>query len=271
VPRLVATDLDGTLLRSDGTVSARTRDVLRATVAAGIDVVMVTARPPRDVDTLADRLDLAGEALCANGAIVYDLRSRAMLGYQALDRAVAQAVAATIAGLVPGVGFAVETGAGLVVEPTFAKLYAGDVRIPAADLAELWHRGDPIVKLLAWTPSATEDDLLAAMRAAVGDRAECTHSGGSGLLEVSAPGVSKAAALATLCARRGIQPADVVAFGDMPNDLAMLRWAGAGYAVANAHPSVLAATTARTASNDDDGVAQVLSGFLLEDVAVTSG
>jgi Cof subfamily protein (haloacid dehalogenase superfamily) len=271
VPRLVATDLDGTLLRSDGTVSAHTRDVLRATVAAGVDVVLVTARPPRYVDAVAEGLDLAGEALCANGAIVYDLRTRAVLGYRALDLAVAREVATTIAGLVPGVGFAVETGAGLVVEPSFAKLYVGDVRIPAADLAEVWQRGEPIVKLLAWTPSTTEDDLLAAVLGAVGDRAECTHSGGTGVLEVSAPGVSKVAALAALCAARGIGPADVVAFGDMPNDLAMLRWAGTGYAVANAHPSVLAATTARTTSNDDDGVARVLSGFLLADAAVTSG
>ena len=65
-----------------------------------------------------------------------------------------------------------------------------------------------------------------------------THSGGTGLLEISAPGVTKAGTLAGLCEERGVDPAEVVAFGDMPNDLAVLAFAGAGYAMANAHHMV---------------------------------
>ncbi|MCL2734419.1 MAG: HAD family hydrolase, partial [Actinomycetia bacterium] len=61
---------------------------------------------------------------------------------------------------------------------------------------------------------------------------------------------------------RGVTAAEVVAFGDMPNDLAMLSWAGTSYAVANAHPHVLAATRYRTASNEEDGVAQVIERIL---------
>ena len=88
---------------------------------------------------------------------------------------------------------------------------------------------------------------------------EVTHSTvGPALLELSAAGVSKATTLARLCAELGVDAADVVAFGDMPNDLPMLAWAGTAYAVANAHPSVLAAVERRAASNDEDGVAQVL-------------
>jgi hydroxymethylpyrimidine pyrophosphatase-like HAD family hydrolase len=75
---------------------------------------------------------------------------------------------------------------------------------------------------------------------------------------VSAPGVSKATTLAELCAERGIDAADVIAFGDMPNDLAMLAWAGTAYAVAGAHPEVLAAVERRTGDPVDDGVAEVL-------------
>jgi len=118
----------------------------------------------------------------------------------------------------------------------------------------------PLTKLLVRHEDRTSDDLLAAARAAVGDLAELTHSTPSGgaLLEISASGVSKATTLARFCAGRGIDAADVLAFGDMPNDLPLLAWAGTPYAVANAHPDVLAAVERHTASNDDDGVAHVL-------------
>lgn len=261
--RLVATDLDGTLLREDGTLSVRTLNVLRATVAAGIDVVVVTARPPRYVDVLANRLGLVGHGLCANGAVVYDLGTRQTVAVRALTLATARDVVALVTAAVPGVGFAIETGDRVVFEPGFAKTnHSGDVRLAVAGHEDLWHHGDPIVKLLAWSARSSADELLALARSAVGARAECTHSGGGGLIEVSAAGVSKVSALSHLCAERGIAPAEVVAFGDMPNDLAMLRWAGTGYAVANAHPSVLAAITAHTASNNDDGVARVLEHLL---------
>jgi hydroxymethylpyrimidine pyrophosphatase-like HAD family hydrolase len=125
------------------------------------------------------------------------------------------------------------------------------------DLAGLW-RAAPIVKLLAWSADRHVDAMLAVACAAVGGAAEVTHSGGTGLLEVSAPGVTKAGTLADLCAVRGIDPADVLAFGDMPNDLTILGWAGTAYAMGNAHPAVLAAVERHAATNDADGVAEVL-------------
>ena len=82
------------------------------------------------------------------------------------------------------------------------------------------------------------------------------------MLEIGAAGVSKASGLAVLCARRGIDRADVLAFGDMPNDLAMLEWAGRSVAVANAHAEVIAIADEVTASNDEGGVAQVLERLL---------
>jgi hydroxymethylpyrimidine pyrophosphatase-like HAD family hydrolase len=96
----------------------------------------------------------------------------------------------------------------------------------------------------------------------VADRAVVSYSGAPGLAEISALGVTKAAALGVWCAARGIDSADVFAFGDMPNDLPMLTWAGRSFAVANAHPDVLEIVDEVCASNDDDGVAQVLEGAL---------
>jgi Cof subfamily protein (haloacid dehalogenase superfamily) len=264
LPRLLALDLDGTLLRSDGTLSPRTRQALKRAEAAGVELVVVTARPPRYVTRLAWELDLAGGeggvALCANGAIEYDLGTGSWRADRPLPLATARRTVAALSG--PGVGFAVETGDRVVHEPGFATGNAADVRLPVTDLEEMWAVGLPIVKLLARSVTVHADDLLAAALAAVGDEVECTHSGGRGLLEISASGVSKVAGLARLCERLGIAAEHVVAFGDAPNDLAMLRWAGTGYAVANAHPAVLAAVDRHTAANDADGVAVVLEGLL---------
>ncbi|HEY5474733.1 MAG TPA: HAD hydrolase family protein, partial [Candidatus Limnocylindrales bacterium] len=100
---------------------------------------------------------------------------------------------------------------------------------------------------------------------AVGGLAEATHSNPErSAIELSAPGISKATTLARLCNGWGIDPSEVLAFGDMPNDLPMLTWAGTAFAVANAHPRVLAAVTRFTASNDEDGVAIVLEQLLAE-------
>jgi Cof subfamily protein (haloacid dehalogenase superfamily) len=260
--RLVATDLDGTLLRSDGTVSARTKRALAATVAAGVDVVILTARPPRYVDRIASELGVSGIVVCSNGAIRYDLATRTVTEVLALPMPAAQRVARAVALAVPDVGFAIETGSLVVCEPGFARRYDGDIHHDVPDLDQMWQCGVPIVKLLVWSASSTSDELVAAADAAVGAHAECTHSGGTSTLEVSAAGVSKASSLAGLCAARGIAAADVVAFGDMPNDLQMLSWAGASYAVANAHPQVLAQASGRTAANDEDGVARALEHLL---------
>lgn len=260
--RLVATDLDGTLLPPSGVLSARTRRALAAVVAAGLDLVIVTARPPRFLDPIADELGLAGVALCANGAIEYDLGQRRVLRVRALAPAAAERVGAAVAAACPGVGFALETGDYVLHEPAFARPAHGDRRVPVASLAQLWTRTEPIVKLLAWSAAHDADTLLAAALLAA-DGVECTHSGGLGLIEVSAAGVTKQAALAELCARRGIPAAEVIAFGDMPNDLGMLHWAGTGYAVATAHPTVRAAPGLLPApAPADDGVAQILEPLL---------
>jgi hydroxymethylpyrimidine pyrophosphatase-like HAD family hydrolase len=132
------------------------------------------------------------------------------------------------------------------------------VAAPLENMAAVVAR--PVAKLLVKDLGGDSDALLARLNELVGELVTCTHSGlGSGLVEISAAGVTKASGLAELCAERGIQAADVVAFGDMPNDLPMLVWAGRPYAVANAHPDVLAAVPGRAPANDADGVARVLA------------
>ena len=261
-PRLIATDLDGTLLRSDGSVADRTVRAFRSAEDAGVVVVVATGRPPRWMHPVAEALGHTGLAVCANGAVVVDLHSEQVVEVNPLDRSVVAKVAEVVRAAVPGVQFAVETpDRGFGQEPGY-DTHPGDVRhnpwiAPIDDLAT-----DDVIKLLIQHPEMGPDDLLAMAREVAGELAELTHSSTNGLLEVSATGITKASTLAGIADRLGIAADEAVAFGDMPNDLPMLAWAGKGFAMANAHPDVLAAAEHFAPANDDDGVAQVIEHLL---------
>jgi HAD superfamily hydrolase (TIGR01484 family) len=253
-PALVATDLDGTLLGSDGKVSGRTSAAIAAVEAAGATFVMVTGRPPRWMAEVSEQAGHHGLAICANGAILYDLHTEQVLSASLLEQEAARELIGGLRAVLPGIVFAVERA-----DLTFGLEPGYRLRMerPDADRAvaeELVSGG--VVKLLARVDGMGSDDLLAAATAVGG--ATFTHSSSDGLVEISAAGVTKASGLAALAHERGITAGQVVAFGDMPNDLPLLAWAGCGVAVANAHPSVLAAADEVTLSNDEDGVAVVL-------------
>ncbi len=254
--RLVATDLDGTVVRTDGTISARTVAALRRVEEAGATVVFVTGRPPRWMKPIAEQTGHTGLAICANGALVYDLHSEQVVERFELDVERAGEVVRLLREGLPGAAFACESVTDFAHEPDYLPRHVDD-GIRRAAVGELIR--EPVFKILVRHERPDADAVLARARELLGDRVEVTHSTrGETLLEISAGGVSKASALAGMSAERGIGADEVLAFGDMPNDLPMLAWAGTSYAVANAHPDVLAAVTRRTASNDDDGVAQVL-------------
>jgi Cof subfamily protein (haloacid dehalogenase superfamily) len=264
-PRLVATDLDGTMVGSDGGISARTIAALARIERAGATLVFVTGRPPRWIGAVASAVAHRGLAICANGALVYDLRTERIVRARLIPAEVIAEAAARLRAAVPGVAFAVERESGFAFEAEFGVGHwdpaatLGSETVDAVTLAN-----GPGSKLLAFHPDRGPDELAELATQTVGRLVTVTHSAGHGLIEMSAYGVSKASTLAELCAARGIVPAQVLAFGDMPNDLAMLTWAGMSYAVANAHPDVLAAADRKTASNDDDGVARVVEQFFPE-------
>lgn len=257
--RLIATDLDGTLLRTDGTISDRTRTALRAAHAAGVEVVVTTGRPPRLVGAILERIGVGDVAICANGALVVDVASGAVLGQSPLPPAVSRRLVEELRVAAPGILFAFEFAADFAREPAFAEAFRPPPAPRYADALELAR--EPAIKIVARHPSLPFDEVLAAARAVAGNDAIATTAGGVSV-EISAAGVSKASALGAHCAALGIASAEVVAFGDAPNDLELLAFAGRGVAVANAHPEVLAAATETTAANDDDGVALVVERLL---------
>ena len=219
-------------------------------------VVFVTARPLRWMDDLWPMVGRHGLAIVSNGAILYDVGAGRVRNATGIDATAGLALCEAIAGAVPGAAFAIECVSGIRRDPTFVEHLEVPEGSPVGPLDELWD--EPAVKLLVRHPGTDPDALRDRVVAAVGDSAVVTWSM-PGLVEISAPGVTKAARLVQVADELGVAAADVVAFGDMPNDVPMLEWAGTSYAVANADPAVLAAATHRAPANDDDGVAAVLS------------
>ncbi|MFD3696694.1 Cof-type HAD-IIB family hydrolase [Streptomyces sp. NPDC058646] len=271
-PRLIATDLDGTLLRDDKSVSLRTVAALAAAEEAGIEVFFVTGRPARWMDVVSDHVHGHGLAICANGAAVVDLHAgREFVQVRDLPRAAALSVVDALRAAAPGTSFAVELTTGINYEPAYPPFFKDSGANIASAEKLLGEDADgtaaPVLKLLAHHAELAPDEFLALARSAAGTYASITRSSPTSLLEVSGLGVSKASTLALCCAERGISPDEVVAFGDMPNDVEMLRWAGTSYAMGNAHPDVIAAASGRTTANNEDGVAAVIERILAERLA----
>ncbi|MGH3883609.1 MAG: HAD family hydrolase [Pseudonocardiaceae bacterium] len=267
-PRLVASDVDGTLLDPTDRISARTRAAVHRVLAAGVPFVLVTGRPPRWIPPIVEQLGHAGYAVCANGAVLYDAATDCVSYAATLDPLQLRDAANVVTTALPGAKLAVELPAGsalrngfdeFLAEPGYTHPWPGGDSVPAPRDVLL---GRPATKLLVRQPDARSDVMAAAVReivsAQLGAPVHVTFSTGHGLIEISAPGVTKGSGLARLAGELGIAPAEVVAVGDMPNDLPMLQWAGHGVAMANAHPAVLESADEITAPNSQDGLALIL-------------
>ncbi|MDX6505036.1 MAG: hypothetical protein QOE29_2161 [Gaiellaceae bacterium] len=262
--RLVASDLDGTLLGSDGTASARTRAALAAVQRAGIRLLLVSARPPRwlqpPMEELGLDLDADPLAVCCNGALVYDVARDEILAHHPLDGELVGRLVRSLRERVPGVAFSCESERQYLREEHYVPLWAVPEDFTEADALD-FATGRRVTKLIFKHPEVAQDTLYELARELSGDEAFVSFSGAA-LVEISAAGVTKAFAVANLCTELGFEADEVVAFGDMVNDVPLLEWAGHGVAVANAHPLALAAADEVTASNDEDGVALVLERLL---------
>lgn len=270
--RLVATDLDGTLLRPDNTVSARTVAAFAAAREAGLPVVFVTGRPPRWLPPVVEATGHAGVGVCANGALVIDLDTHEVLETHPIAYDVVAETVGVLRAEVEGIAFALEWDSGegyddFAHEPSYRARYrvAG---VEHGDILELAGR-HPVIKLLARIDGGDHparhdvDALLEVTLGHVSHLVTATHSASDDvLIEMSALGVSKGAAIAHQAGRLGIPLEAAVAVGDMPNDVPMLAAAGIGLAVETGHPAALAAADAVLPGPEDDGLAQLVEAVL---------
>jgi Cof subfamily protein (haloacid dehalogenase superfamily) len=255
---LIATDLDGTLLRGDDTISDRSHAALARTAEAGARHLVVTGRPaPRARPLLAD-LGSTGLAVCGQGAQLYDAATDRLLWSVTLDRELAETALGKIEAEVGEVFAAVDQDGvdGLtLIEPGYLMPHPTLPAVRIERRADLWRV--PISKVLLRHPGLSDDELAATARGVIGSLATVTMSG-PGTVELQPCGITKATGLALAAEHLGLGPERTIAFGDMPNDIPMLDWAAHGVAMANAHPELKAVADEITLPNEDDGVAVVL-------------
>ncbi|MEW2250175.1 HAD family hydrolase [Streptomyces sp. NPDC058733] len=255
---LIATDLDGTLLRGDDSLSDRSRAALARAVRAGARHLVVTGRPAPRVRPLLEDLGSTGLAVCGQGAQVYDAGADRLLWSVTLDRELAETALGKIEAEVGEVYAAVDQDGvdGLtLIEPGYRMPHPTLPAVRVGRRDDLW--GEPISKVLLRHPELSDDALAATARAVVGSLATVTMSG-PGTVELQPCGVTKATGLALAADRLGLGAERALAFGDMPNDIPMFAWAARGVAMANAHPELKAVADEITLSNEDDGIAVVL-------------
>ncbi|MET0757947.1 MAG: HAD family hydrolase [Mycobacterium sp.] len=271
LPALIASDVDGTLLDDDETITARTRAAVHAAVADGAQFVLATGRPPRWVRPVVDALGFAPMAVCANGAVIYDPSTDRILSARTLSADALGELAEIASRVIPGSGLAVERvgrSAHDAATPQFvsspgyehAWLNPDNTEVSIEDLLSA-----PAIKLLIRKAGAASSDMAAELAKYVGVKGDITYSTNNGLVEVMPLGISKATGVEAVARPLGITAEDVVAFGDMPNDVPMLLWAGHGVAMGNAHPEAVAAANEVTAPNHDDGLARVLERWWTTD------
>jgi Cof subfamily protein (haloacid dehalogenase superfamily) len=256
-PGLVVTDLDGTLLGDDGAVSPRNAAALARAAEAGARVVIATGRPVYNLVPVID-IGFSGVAVCMNGAVVYDIGEGRVRSATLIQPDVMREFAGDLDGLDWSFALAVEraidTRRNFWAEESYLHPW-DDVTVQLSDRIGLL--ADPAVKMyVRYGPKS--DDVMDTVREVADGRVSVTDSSGDGLLEVAASGVTKASALAQLAALWDIDAADAIAFGDMPNDLEMLQWAGHSVAMGNAHVDVAAVASEIGADHAEDGVGQVL-------------
>ena len=266
-PRLIISDIDGTFITSAGRVTDRLRRVIVRAVESGAHFGLATGRPHRWLIPVLEQLPIAPVCVCANGAVVYDPASdRVLHAYELAPAAMAEVVEVAervLAGVPHGYGVERVGSSALdpeeecfIVTPEYNR-DAWDSQFGVTDTQTLISQ--PAAKLLVRCSSMTSAQMFELIAPEVDpELAHVTYSMDEGLIEVSCPGVNKAAGARSLAERYGVTAADAVAFGDMPNDLELLRWAGVGVAMGNAVPMLHDAADHVTATNDEYGVAQVL-------------
>ncbi|MEU8540072.1 HAD family hydrolase [Streptomyces sp. NPDC048717] len=260
--RLVATDLDGTLLRADESVSVRTREALKAAAAAGAAHIIVTGRGVNWTRPILDDLGYEGIAVCGQGAQVYHAGERRLLTSLTLDRRLAQAAMTKLETEVGPLALAASRDGldgEVLVGPGYRHQDGPLPYLPFENPADVWAK--PLTKLYIQHPTLTDDELTRVAREAVGGIVDVVLAGPD-IVEIVPLGLSKATGLSLAARRLGMKSADTIAFGDMPNDIPMFGWAAHGVAMANAHQELKAVSHEVTGSNEEDGIAAVLERLL---------
>jgi len=262
-PKLVAVDVDGTMLRSDGLISDRVLSAMGEAVASDIHVVPATGRPVLVASDVVESSGLNQFWVFGNGAITRHIERDELIRGFWMDRSVVEQVIERIRSRFPGARFAVEFESTVAYEAGFEHVVPVAPPIPPSEnlAAAIEGIGERIQKVLVFDSSVEIGVLWAEVSASVAGLAAPSLSG-LPFIELAPHNVSKATALELLARDLGIPASQVVAIGDNHNDVTMLQWAGTGYAMGNAEASVKQEADAVLPTNDEDGVAVLIESLL---------
>ena len=262
-PKLIATDLDGTIVAHYGFISDRTKIAFAAAHAAGIHIYFITGRPIRWMKEIKDNFNF-GLGVCGNGALLYDFINEKVLEEWSFSIEAQLETVKRLRQVIPPVSFATEIGEDFLREKKYVPRWDIGEDNVGVDLIEEVITA-PALKMLARCSDGefSSDEMLALASKALEGVATVTHSNSTdSLLEISAVGVSKGATLSRVAGRLGLTADDCVTFGDNPNDFSMLSWASRSWAMADGHPDLMKYAKFQTDPHQEDGVAKVIEQLL---------
>ena len=262
-PKLIGTDLDGTIVAHYGFISERTKIAFAAAHEAGIHIYFVTGRPIRWMSEIKENFNF-GTGICANGAMLYDFINQKVLEQWLFSVENQLETVKRLREVIPLVNFAVEIDEQFHREKDY--LARWDIGIDNVGVNKIEEVIDkPALKMLArcGDASMSSDEMMSAATKALVGIATVTHSNSTdSLLEISADGVSKGETLSKIAARHGLTAEDCVTFGDNPNDFSMLSWTSRSWAMADGHPDLMKYAKFQTDAHQEDGVAKVIERLL---------
>ena len=262
-PKLIGTDLDGTIVANYGFISERTKIAFTAANAAGIHIYFVTGRPIRWMTEIKENFNF-GLGICGNGAMLYDFLNEKILEEWLFSVEAQLETVKRLRKVIPPVTFAVEVNQQFAREKKYVPRWdIGADNVGVEQIEEVITA--PALKILARCKNGefSSDEMLALASKELAGIATVTHSNSTdSLLEISADGVSKGATLAKMAARHGLTADDCVTFGDNPNDFSMLTWASRSWAMADGHPDLMQHAKYQTDAHQEDGVAKVIERLL---------
>ena len=262
-PKLIATDLDGTIVAHYGFISDRTKIAFAAAHAAGIHIYFITGRPIRWMKEIKENFNF-GLGVCGNGALLYDFINEKVLEEWSFSIEAQLETVKRLRQVIPSVSFATEIGEDFLREKKYVPRWDIGEDNVGVDLIEEVITA-PALKMLARCSDGefSSDEMLALASKALEGIATVTHSNSTdSLLEISAVGVSKGATLSRVAGRLGLTADDCVTFGDNPNDFSMLSWASRSWAMADGHPDLMKYAKFQTDPHQEDGVAKVIEQLL---------
>ena len=262
-PKLIATDLDGTIVAHYGFISDRTKIAFAAAHAAGIHIYFITGRPIRWMKEIKDNFNF-GLGVCGNGALLYDFINEKVLEEWSFSLEAQLETVKRLRQVIPPVSFATEIGGDFLREKKYVPRWDIGEDNVGVDLIEEVITA-PALKMLARCSDGefSSDEMLALASKALEGIATVTHSNSTdSLLEISAVGVSKGSTLSRVAGRLGLTADDCVTFGDNPNDFSMLSWASRSWAMVDGHPDLMKYAKFQTDPHQEDGVAKVIEQLL---------